>query len=189
MDLGFAGATAVVTGGSKGMGLAIAETLGAEGASVAIMTRGQQALELAAERIRNAGAPEVLPISVDMTDAESIAAGYATVNSTWGPAQRADTHRRADRRPLRGTRRRRLARRIRPGRHGGGSLGARRASDAACGRMGPHRHPVRALDSAPERTFGRVHGEQSRAVQLHQESVQEPWTRRHSGQLCVRARS
>ena len=45
MDLGFAGATAVVTGGSKGMGLAIAETLGAEGASVAIMARGQQALE------------------------------------------------------------------------------------------------------------------------------------------------
>ena len=37
MDLGFNGATAVVTGGSKGMGLAIAESLGAEGASVAIM--------------------------------------------------------------------------------------------------------------------------------------------------------
>lgn len=27
MDLGFAGSTVVVTGGSKGMGLAIAETL------------------------------------------------------------------------------------------------------------------------------------------------------------------
>jgi NAD(P)-dependent dehydrogenase (short-subunit alcohol dehydrogenase family) len=40
MDLGLAGATAVVTGGSKGMGLAIAESLGAEGASVAIMARG-----------------------------------------------------------------------------------------------------------------------------------------------------
>ena len=41
MDLGFAGSTAVVTGGSKGMGLAIAETLAAEGASVAVMARGQ----------------------------------------------------------------------------------------------------------------------------------------------------
>jgi NAD(P)-dependent dehydrogenase (short-subunit alcohol dehydrogenase family) len=30
MDLGFNGATVVVTGGSKGMGLAIAESLGAE---------------------------------------------------------------------------------------------------------------------------------------------------------------
>jgi NAD(P)-dependent dehydrogenase (short-subunit alcohol dehydrogenase family) len=32
MDLGFAGSTAVVTGGSKGMGLAIAETLAARSA-------------------------------------------------------------------------------------------------------------------------------------------------------------
>lgn len=48
MDLGFDGATAVVTGGSQGMGLAIAESLGAEGASVAIMARGQTALDSAA---------------------------------------------------------------------------------------------------------------------------------------------
>ena len=41
MDLGFTGSTAVVTGGSKGMGLAIAETLAAEGASVAVMARGR----------------------------------------------------------------------------------------------------------------------------------------------------
>jgi NAD(P)-dependent dehydrogenase (short-subunit alcohol dehydrogenase family) len=84
MDLGFAGATAVVTGGSKGMGLAIAETLGAEGASVAIMARERKALEAAADRVRSAGAPEVLPISVDMADAESIVAGYAAVSDAWG---------------------------------------------------------------------------------------------------------
>ena len=35
MDLVLAGSAAVVTGGSKGMGLAIAETLAAEGARVA----------------------------------------------------------------------------------------------------------------------------------------------------------
>jgi NAD(P)-dependent dehydrogenase (short-subunit alcohol dehydrogenase family) len=45
MDLGFAGSKAVVTGGSKGMGLAIAETLAAEGASVAVMARNKAALE------------------------------------------------------------------------------------------------------------------------------------------------
>ena len=39
MDLGLAGSKAVVTGGSKGMGLAIAQTLAAEGASVAVMAR------------------------------------------------------------------------------------------------------------------------------------------------------
>ena len=41
MDLGFTGSKAVVTGGSKGMGLAIAETLAAEGASVAVMAQEQ----------------------------------------------------------------------------------------------------------------------------------------------------
>lgn len=84
MDLGFGGATAVVTGGSKGMGLAIAELLGAEGASVAIMARGRIALDLAAERITKAGAPRVLPVSVDMKDPTSIAAGFAAVRDAWG---------------------------------------------------------------------------------------------------------
>jgi NAD(P)-dependent dehydrogenase (short-subunit alcohol dehydrogenase family) len=83
VDLGLAGATAVVTGGSKGMGLAIAECLGAEGASVAMMARGQEALDEAAERVRAAGAPQVIPVSVDMSDAESIGAGFATVAEQW----------------------------------------------------------------------------------------------------------
>jgi 3-oxoacyl-[acyl-carrier protein] reductase len=55
MDLGLAGATAVVTGGSKGMGLAIAECLGAEGASVAIMARGREALDAASAKVRADG--------------------------------------------------------------------------------------------------------------------------------------
>ena len=84
MDLGLEGATAVVTGGSKGMGLAIAESLGAEGASVAIMARGQAALDWAAEQIRRAGAPEVLSVSVDIADAESITTAFASVGDAWG---------------------------------------------------------------------------------------------------------
>lgn len=84
MDLGLNGAAAVVTGGSKGMGLAIAEGLGAEGARVALMARGREALEAAARRVTTAGAPDVLPISVDMSDADSIANGFATVESAWG---------------------------------------------------------------------------------------------------------
>lgn len=84
MDLGFAGSTAVVTGGSKGMGLAIAETLAAEGASVAVMARGQGALDAAVSSLRAAGAPDAVGISVDMTDSESIAAGFAAVSDRWG---------------------------------------------------------------------------------------------------------
>src|ERR1700737_1077410 len=84
MDLGFAGSTAVVTGGSKGMGLAIAETLAAEGARVAVMARGRAALDAAQEKLRAAGAPDAVGISVDMADAASIVDGVAFVADRWG---------------------------------------------------------------------------------------------------------
>ncbi|SPM36403.1 NAD(P)-dependent dehydrogenase, short-chain alcohol dehydrogenase family [Mycobacterium rhizamassiliense] len=84
MDLGFAGSTAVVTGGSKGMGLAIAETLAAEGASVAVLARGRAALDAAVEALLAAGAPDAVGISVDMADATSIADGFAAVAERWG---------------------------------------------------------------------------------------------------------
>jgi 3-oxoacyl-[acyl-carrier protein] reductase len=84
MDLGLGGSTAVVTGGSKGMGLAIAETLAAEGARVAVMARGRDALAAAEEALRAAGAPDAVGISVDMTDAGSISAGFETVAERWG---------------------------------------------------------------------------------------------------------
>lgn len=84
MDMGFAGSTAVVTGGSKGMGLAIAETLAAEGARVAVMARGQQALDAAVASLKSVGAPEAVGISVDMADADSIAAGFDEVAERWG---------------------------------------------------------------------------------------------------------
>jgi 3-oxoacyl-[acyl-carrier protein] reductase len=84
MDLGLAGSKAVVTGGSKGMGLAIAQTLASEGASVAVMARDKVALDSAVESLRAAGAPEAVGISVDMADADSIAAGFAQVSQRWG---------------------------------------------------------------------------------------------------------
>jgi len=84
MDLGLAGSKAVVTGGSKGMGLAIAETLAAEGASVAVMARNRADLDAAVESLRRAGAPDAVGISVDMADAASIAAGFAAVAERWG---------------------------------------------------------------------------------------------------------
>jgi 3-oxoacyl-[acyl-carrier protein] reductase len=84
MDLGYTGSKAVVTGGSKGMGLAIAQTLAAEGASVAVLARTRPALDAAMESLRAAGAPDAVGISVDMADAESIAAGFAAVADRWG---------------------------------------------------------------------------------------------------------
>jgi 3-oxoacyl-[acyl-carrier protein] reductase len=51
MDLGLRGRTAIVTGASMGMGLAIAEALAAEGANVAMFARRREVIERHAERI------------------------------------------------------------------------------------------------------------------------------------------
>jgi 3-oxoacyl-[acyl-carrier protein] reductase len=48
MDLGLAGKVALVTGASQGIGLAIARELAAEGANVAMSSRGRERLEAAA---------------------------------------------------------------------------------------------------------------------------------------------
>ena len=189
MDLGFEGATAVVTGGSKGMGLAIAESLVAEGASVAIMARGQAALNSAVERLRNSGAPEVLPISVDMADAESIEGGYASVKAAWGqlnvlvhtvgpmPAPSTISTTRTGTARSTSAPCRRCVRCERP------------CPCSSCG-LGAHRHAVRSLDSAPEPAIGRVHRRQVGPVELHQESLEEHLAPRESwSTACVPAPS
>ncbi len=56
MDLGLRGRTAVITGGSAGIGLACAEVLGSEGCTVVIVARDAGRLAAAAEQVRrNAG--------------------------------------------------------------------------------------------------------------------------------------
>src|SRR5438045_9599380 len=51
MDLGLKGRTAIVCGASSGMGLAVAETLAAEGANVTMLARRRDVLEREADRI------------------------------------------------------------------------------------------------------------------------------------------
>ncbi|HYM99702.1 MAG TPA: SDR family oxidoreductase [Aestuariivirgaceae bacterium] len=55
MDLGLKQKKALVTGGSQGLGLAIASALAAEGCDVAIGARGQERLDQAAAAIRKHG--------------------------------------------------------------------------------------------------------------------------------------
>jgi 3-oxoacyl-[acyl-carrier protein] reductase len=84
MDLGITDATAVVTGGSKGMGRAVAEVLAADGARVAVMARGRDALDDTVSSLRASGSPDAVGIRVDMTDPDSIASGFGKVGDRWG---------------------------------------------------------------------------------------------------------
>jgi 3-oxoacyl-[acyl-carrier protein] reductase len=83
MDLGIADATAVVTGGSKGMGRAVAEIFATDGARVAVMARGREALDDTVASLEKAGSPDAVGISVDMTDPRSIQAAFDQVAKRW----------------------------------------------------------------------------------------------------------
>ncbi|CAA9262312.1 MAG: hypothetical protein AVDCRST_MAG54-2548, partial [uncultured Actinomycetospora sp.] len=69
MDLGLGRHVAIVTGGSRGIGLACARGLAAEGAHVVPVDRAAAALEAAAEQVRAAGpGSTVLPLVADTGD-------------------------------------------------------------------------------------------------------------------------
>jgi 3-oxoacyl-[acyl-carrier protein] reductase len=67
MDLGLHGSRALITGGSRGIGLAIAEALAAEGAAVGLVARGADALAAAAGRLEERGGP-VATAAADVLD-------------------------------------------------------------------------------------------------------------------------
>ncbi|WP_274365300.1 SDR family oxidoreductase [Paenibacillus thermotolerans] len=72
MELGLQGKTAVITGGSKGIGLATALALAAEGAQVTIVARGVDALQTAAEQIRNKTGAEPLTVAADVANQQDV---------------------------------------------------------------------------------------------------------------------
>jgi short-subunit dehydrogenase len=68
---GLRGKTVVITGGSRGLGLALARQMAGEGARVVICGRDLDSLERARNSLVNMGA-DVLAIRCDVTDAESV---------------------------------------------------------------------------------------------------------------------
>lgn len=79
MDLELTNKRAVVTGGSRGIGLAVAKALAAEGADVALLARDKAALEAAREVVGAESGRRVLAVSVDTGDDESVREGMRAV--------------------------------------------------------------------------------------------------------------
>jgi len=84
MDLGLEGAHAVVTGGSKGMGRAIAERLAAEGAEVAVLARGREAIDETVAALRALGSELSTGLSVDATHQGQVDEAFDELGHRWG---------------------------------------------------------------------------------------------------------
>ncbi|HJU28979.1 MAG TPA: SDR family oxidoreductase [Candidatus Binataceae bacterium] len=84
MDLGLKGKTALVLGGSKGLGRGVAEALAAEGVAVAMLARGKEALDKAVEEMTGRGF-RAIGISADLAEWASIEGAANSAREQLGP--------------------------------------------------------------------------------------------------------
>ncbi len=82
-DLRLDGLRAVVTGASRGIGAAIAERLGANGARVALVSRKPDALDVVRKRLE-AGGVDAITVPANMSDAQQVLAIVPAVVKQWG---------------------------------------------------------------------------------------------------------
>jgi 3-oxoacyl-[acyl-carrier protein] reductase len=85
MDYGLEGKVAVVSGGSRGIGRAIATLLAGEGASVVIASRTQSSLDDAAAAIEATAPGRVEAVAADMTDPSEVDGVVRVARERFGP--------------------------------------------------------------------------------------------------------
>lgn len=86
MDLELKGKTAVITGGSIGIGLAVAEKFAEEGADVAICARDEERLKKVTADIEEKFGVKAVGVSTDVTNGEDITAFAQKIESGFGGA-------------------------------------------------------------------------------------------------------
>jgi 3-oxoacyl-[acyl-carrier protein] reductase len=86
MDLGLGGKVAIVTGSTRGLGLAIAVELVQEGCNVTICARGQEGIAQAVEKLRTlpGGSERVLAVQADVATDKGVADVVMRTVETFG---------------------------------------------------------------------------------------------------------
>ena len=84
MDLQLGGKRAIVTGGSRGIGMAIARQLAEEGVDVVIAARGRERLDATAADIAKTTGRRIVPVVADMGEDQSVEALIAAAVAALG---------------------------------------------------------------------------------------------------------
>jgi 3-oxoacyl-[acyl-carrier protein] reductase len=84
VEISLAGRAAVITGGSKGVGLAVASRFAASGADVAIVARGREGLDLAVKAIGATARGRVVAVAGDVAVAADVQRTYEEVMAAFG---------------------------------------------------------------------------------------------------------
>jgi 3-oxoacyl-[acyl-carrier protein] reductase len=84
MEILLDGRSALITGGSQGLGRAMATEFCNSGANVAIVARRQEALDEAAAGIRKTGRGKIITIAADVSTVEGCEQAYAAATEAFG---------------------------------------------------------------------------------------------------------